>query len=443
MSARRFLFSVLSATIVLIASSRAIAQDVPPEVDNFKNSGIGRVTADNVYVKSGAGESYYPTTKLNKGAEVTVVGGKFDWLKVLPPPGSFCYIAKAFVDKGEGSTGKVNRDDVNVRAGSDVNTMKTTVQAKLAAGTTVQILGESDEYYKIKPPGNAFVYVNKKDVEFVKAIPSVVAADGTVRPAAPGAAPAQTPQNNPSPVAEAGAGASANAGAGAQKSTIETDAAPVASATTQPSPDQQFDQLEARFNEASAKPIEQQPIAELRADYTKLINDARLPESMRRIAVSRTRVLDVRAKTKTEFLAVQKEMQEAAKKREALKAEQVELAAQSKKTEVQMYTAVGTLRTSSLQNGSQMLYRLTDPANGRTVVYLRSSDPAMGQSLGQFIGVKGELVTDPQMNLKTVQMTNFQPVDPNQLFRGVASQIVPPSLVPSAGQAQQASAGQQ
>ena len=68
--------------------------------------------------------------KLNTGAKVTVVGERFEWLKVVPPEGSFCYIAKAFVDRN-GDTGTVNRPDVNVRAGSSLNAMKTTVQAKL------------------------------------------------------------------------------------------------------------------------------------------------------------------------------------------------------------------------------------------------------------------------------------------------------------------------
>src|SRR6185295_12541250 len=74
---------------------------------------------------------------------------------------------------GDGDTGTVNKDDVNVRAGSALNAMKTTVQGKLTQGQSVKILGEQDEYYKIAPPADAFVYVKKDFVTSVKAVPQV------------------------------------------------------------------------------------------------------------------------------------------------------------------------------------------------------------------------------------------------------------------------------
>ena len=58
-----------------------------------------------------------------------------------------------------------------------------------------------------------------------------------------------------------------------------------------------------------------------------------------------------------------------------------------KQKDVKVYTAVGTLRTSSIQQGGQIMYRLTDPQTGRTVCYLRSDDPKYGTLLSQFIGV--------------------------------------------------------
>ena len=59
--------------------------------------------------------------------------------------------------------------------------------------------------------------------------------------------------------------------------------------------------------------------------------------------------------------------------------------------------------------------------------------------------MKGEVTTDPTLNLKVVSPTEWAQVDPNQVFRGVGAQIVPPSLLPQAAppqqqQAQQASA---
>ena len=65
-------------------------------------------------------------------------------------------MASVFVDRnGEEPTGKINRDNVNVRAGSLVNPAKTTVQTHLAKDDAVQIIGKEDEYLKIKPPQGA------------------------------------------------------------------------------------------------------------------------------------------------------------------------------------------------------------------------------------------------------------------------------------------------
>ena len=432
--ARSLLPAALFILSVFALVSLALAQDVPPEIENAKNSAVGEINADSVYVRSGAGDNYYPTQKVNAGTQVTVVGVKFDWLKILPPQGSFCYVAKAFIDKGAGDAGTVNRDDVNVRAGSDLNAMKTTVQGKLSSGQQVKILGEQDEYYKIAPPPDAFVFVKKDYVKFVKAMPQV----------AQGAGSAIASNDRPTEVGQPGGvapttGESASAGAAA--STQPSDQTPASTdfaqaPTTQPgTAEAEFDKLEADFSAASAKPIEQQPVSELLGGYQKLISNPQLPESMRRIADYRAQTLKARADAREQFVAMQKKQEESKKRQQALRAEQEEIAQQIKKADVQVYTAVGALRTSSLQQGESMLYRLTDPANGHTVCYIRTDDAKIAGFMGQFIGVKGALTTDPALSLKVVTPTETAAVDPNQLFRGVAAQLVPPSLIP-----QQASA---
>ena len=416
----------------------AQAQDVPPAVDNSRNAALGEITGDAVYVRSGAGDNYYPTMKLNAGATITVVGERFDWLKILPPEGSFCYIAKAFVDKApSGDGGVVNRAEVNVRAGSSLNAMKTTVQAKLAQGQQVKILGEQDEYYKITPPGDAFVYVKKEYVRPIKPLPQVAGNSATppqadavpTTPTTPPTAQITTPSTPEATTADAIAGGA---------TTQPADPAIAAGASTQPataSAEQQFDKLEADFDTASAKTIETQPIDELLAGYQKVIADPQLPESMRRLADFRVQTLKARAEARTQFLAVMKQQEEARKRTQSLKAEQEEIAQQLKKNEIRMFAAVGELRTSSLQHGPQILYRLTDPANGRTVCYLRSDDQKVAGMIGQFIGVKGQLATEPALGLRTVTANEVEPVDPNQVFRQVASEIVPPSLLPQGAQA--------
>src|SRR5882672_1115196 len=136
MKSRRFLqITTLSCSLVAFAACGfARAQDpatAAPEIDNSKFQFEGRVNSNSVYIRSGASENDYPTMKLDSGATVTVVGIKFDWLKVAPPEGSFCYVAKAYVEKrGDGTVGRVT-STLNVRVGSALNAMKTKVSAKL------------------------------------------------------------------------------------------------------------------------------------------------------------------------------------------------------------------------------------------------------------------------------------------------------------------------
>src|SRR5439155_14952575 len=104
--------------------------------------------------------------KIDQGAKVKVVGAKFDWLKIVPPDGSFCYVARLYVDRhGDGSVGRVNKDSINVRAGSALSALKIGILCELNQGEDVEILGEEQEYFRIKPPAKAYLYINKKFVE--------------------------------------------------------------------------------------------------------------------------------------------------------------------------------------------------------------------------------------------------------------------------------------
>src|SRR5690349_5643380 len=168
MASRRFLLTapiwmIAPAALLVLAAPEALRAEDTPDVPNAKFSFMGE-TIGSVFVRSGPNENYYPTTKLEKGQRVKVVGIKYQWLKIEPPEGSFSYVGKAFVDRhGDGKSGRVN-NPANVRAGSSLNQMKTTIQTKLDPGADVKILGEEDEYYKIEPPTGAYVFINQQYV---------------------------------------------------------------------------------------------------------------------------------------------------------------------------------------------------------------------------------------------------------------------------------------
>src|SRR5690606_22685437 len=106
---------------------------------------------------------------------------------------------------------------------------------------------------------------------------------------------------------------------------------------------------------------DEQPIETWQTAYAAFAKDQKLTDPQRKIAEHRLKSIELRAAAKAELLQVRKEQQEMAARRQAMRAEQEELEQRIAATNVELYTAVGTLRVSSLQLGGGRLYRLTDP----------------------------------------------------------------------------------
>ena len=471
MAARRFslltaaLFGAVALAVLPAASPAQDAADsptVPPEVPNAKFNFMGEVNGTSVYVRSGPSDSYYPTTKLSKGTRVTVRGAKFDYLKIEPPPTSFSYVGKAYVERhGDGKRGRVTTA-ANVRTGSELNSMKTTVQTKLEAGTEVEILGEQEEYFKISPPPGAYLYVKKDYVTPRERIPTEGEAIVTGPEGQPGQDRGATPPQQPEPTSAPPAGdptgaivdiATRDQGQGEPSTGAQgeppvstptttqaaTDEAPGADrqAATRPadsqpaSADARFEKLEGEFDAASQRPVIDQPVDELLTGYQALVKDETLPESLKRIADARIAALKVRKQTREEFALVRKNQEEMENRRKALQAERQELEEHIRQTNVEFFAAVGTLRTSSLQQGPKgtTLYRLTDPESARTLVYVRTSDREFGAMLNQFVGVKGELRSDPLLRMRVITPSETKPIDPTKVGSTVAAAVLPASLL--------------
>ena len=468
MAARRFYFLpglfLAAITMALPGSLRAQeSADSPapaPEVPNAKFNVYGEVTSNNVYVRSGPGDSYYPTTKLNKGDRVKVVGEKIKFLKIEPPEGSFSYVGKAYVERrGEGGIGRVTTP-ANVRTGSQLNSMKTTVQTKLDPGTDVKIMGEQEEYFKIEPPPGAYLYIAKDFVEPKERIGDQGIArageqDPQQRPETnaekTGAAPdpsgaggaiadvAVGEQTEPaSPADRVAAGATTDQSpASTESAQAPTTTPDAAAASTRPADtkpvtaEARFEQLQGEFETASQQPVIEQPVDELLTRYQSLVQDELLPESLKRIADARIAALRVRKQTRDEFAAVRKTQEEMDNRRKALQAERQELEEQIRQSQVEFFAAVGTLRPSSLQNGPRgtTLYRLTDPESGRTLVYIRSKDPQITALLNQFVGVKGQLQADPLLRMKVITPSEAKAVDQTKVGSTIAAGVIPASIL--------------
>jgi hypothetical protein len=128
------------------------------------------LNANDVYVRSGPGKNYYPTDKLQRGAEVEVYrhdpGG---WYAIRPPEDSYSWIAGRQLNILEDNLAEVIRPDVVAYVGSKFSDVHDVRQVKLDQGELVEILGEkrfvspdngaAETWYKIAPPRGEFRWV--------------------------------------------------------------------------------------------------------------------------------------------------------------------------------------------------------------------------------------------------------------------------------------------
>lgn len=128
------------------------------------------VVTDELYVRSGPGQSYYPTDKLSRGQAVEVYrhdpGG---WLAIRPVDGSFCWVHARYLEpKGDGLA-EVTADGVSCRIGSRLSDARDIIGVRLKRGEVVELLDENqlrrgDGWCRILPPAGDFRWVYGKYV---------------------------------------------------------------------------------------------------------------------------------------------------------------------------------------------------------------------------------------------------------------------------------------
>ena len=221
--------------------------------------------------------------------------------------------------------------------------------------------------------------------------------------------------------------------AGVTPTTGPADATTGTGPATQPAvataDDESFEALEARFNAATKLPLGEQPIDDLIGRYQKVVDAKTAPSSMLQIADFRLKGLALR-KEAAETLKqgdAEKKARESAQM--PLREEAKEISQRMAANESKRYTAVGTLRASSLPSNGKTLYRLTDPATGRTVIYLTDASADAISREGTFVGVRGPITDDTARQIKLINPQSIETVDPADLAKGtVSSGMVPPSL---------------
>ncbi len=419
-------FSALLVTACLGLPGRVYAQEVP-----F----TGVVIQNQTDVRAGAADRYYRVGELNKGQLVQVDEVIAGWNKIVPPEGFYSYISKAFVDaKGDGSTGVVNSDRSKVYA-ADVNGPAGSyrVQAILNSGDGVQIVAEEGSHYKIAAPSSAYVYLPPGSVRRALAMetapaqpaePESARAEPVQQPK-PEVKPEPTPEPQPEPAVvtpvepEPTPQPVVEAPAETQPAPTIIELNPPAPAEPQPVADSNsekalndllgsepkadapvtiaegagLDDLEKSFRATKGLPVEEKPLAEMIAGYEALRAGGELSPANAVLVKNRLIVLR-HEQNIAEGLAVIAKASEP----------QPEPAPEDSDKPV-TYDAVGRLLASSVYDGKTLprMFRLTDPATGRAVAYIRADGPVstIGH-LGKLVGVVGKAAYDPDLKLKVI-----------------------------------------
>jgi hypothetical protein len=160
----RFAVIMLPAVLVAFMLSQAKAETTFP----YKAYAV----SEDVYVRSGPGQDYYPTDKLKRGQEVEVYrhdpGG---WCAVRPTEGSFTWVSNRFLKPTEHHLGVITEDGVSARVGSRFSDIRDVIQVRLHKGEIVEIVGApprdigaggASAWYKIAPPSGEFRWVSSK-----------------------------------------------------------------------------------------------------------------------------------------------------------------------------------------------------------------------------------------------------------------------------------------
>ena len=159
----------ISISFLLICASglhaQAVEQTTEP-VYPFR----GHVNKPDVFIRSGPGTNFYSCGKFSQGDVVQVLDQEKGWLKIVPPPGSFSWIAMKYVamNMNDPSLAVVTGDNVSIYAGSNlIEPMhSTSKQTPLKRGTRVKLFNEEkDGYVKIEPPVGSYLWVSSNYVQ--------------------------------------------------------------------------------------------------------------------------------------------------------------------------------------------------------------------------------------------------------------------------------------
>jgi uncharacterized protein YgiM (DUF1202 family) len=229
-----------------------MAQADPPDPSCCR----AHVVTAGAAVRSGPGENYYLTDTLAEGATVEVYQRRPDgWCAIRPPANSFSWVFARHVEAVGDGLGRINKEDVPARVGSNLSGERTETQVLLREGEIVSVIDEETHdgqtWYKIAPPAGEFRWIRESDIQNEL--------DSNADAAKAG--PAWRSMEQANQQSNAPAGVSADAGVSLASTTLAASAAPVQASTA------------GAATLAAASPDNAQPDAALPEEFGRKVAD--------------------------------------------------------------------------------------------------------------------------------------------------------------------------
>lgn len=361
----------------------AVAADVnEANVPSFPY--FARITADDVYVRSGPGTNYYPCGKLNKDDKVKIVGRKHSWSHIVPPTSSFSWISAQYVkiDADNPGRGIVTGEAVRVYAGSDfIEPMHSEQpQLKLNTNDTVVLLGEEkDGYYKITPPNGAYLWVSTEYTEPMQAGPAVS------KPSVLTSEPNDL--NHPTAVVP---------------TPLSTEAKRL----------NEYRAIQGKINAEKQKPFAQQDYSSLKQALLEIANDKNAGKAARysQYMIEQIKRCELAMQADKQLSLQDQQLQQTRQRIEKARDKKIE---EFEHKDLAKFAVMGQFQTSNVYGAEPQLrhYRILNDS-GNIICYALPAGQAAGADLSTFLGKKvglvGTIEPYPQIKGALVRFTQIE-----------------------------------
>lgn len=392
-------------------------------VDADPDGKTGTVTGNNVLVRApspagpGRTKSYKSQTSLDTGAKVTIVGEAPGWYKIEPPEGATAYIHGDYVRKASAAEIRAAREG---EAGETPDEPAGNTEAEAQAQGPGEDEADGGESDGLQADGTGAAEAatdvdGDVDTDGEGAIGEEPATAGAEPGDGTGADAADTTPETPEPVTAGEQTGDAPPDGGASEVVEADDDEAIesgeAAETGEPTDDRVIDAalaaIEQRFAETSRRPLIDQPVPALLAEYRRLSEREGLNEQQRALVTMRVELLETRRNLQETLL----ELKRAETELEAERAAEAEgdggTEASGEPTKAEDYTAVGRLLASSLYTGERLpkLYRLVDPLSDMTIGYVEpTGEVDLRRMLGRVVGIVGSSEYHPGLKLRLIKV---------------------------------------